>query len=550
MRYSILFLILSLCGTTFAQSDSTSTGAVVDAEIIIEKDKKITLPQAEKISTQVEIKNFNLDRLQLSYEISEPDFNFPDYKSDIKFIEQKKTFPVAKFQNYVKAGFGNLKSPLLEAGLYHKLGKLRVGAKIFHESFGVGPIGQTNSAASNNLFAISANYKTGSVSITPKLSYQRKGYRFYGNTNRLNTAFSTDKPAVAFAGDFKFGFNLNGGQEELHYFINPHVLAVSQSLQDGADVNKEAGIAIDGGLKFRIDKKLSAGVRLDGFSTKYVGGVSYNRSLVKIRPEISRTSDQLILKAGFTLTSGKTDKLSQAGFYPFIDGSIKLSPKWSLYAGFDGGVNWNSLRDLLAQNLFLDDSLTILNTNIISAIKAGIKGGPTANTRLQAGVLHENLENLALFVPSESDSTQYTVTYDGGTISRFTALTELSISINSHTVLGAKAEFYHYSLDNFERAWHLPDYKMSLSLSQNIKNKLIIRANLVALGGLDSPATTVAGTTQLDAFLDLNLTATYRVTERISVFTQFNNLLGNQYERYLGYPVRGATFKLGGSYRF
>lgn len=550
MRNLIIFFSILISGSLFAQTDSTSTGEVVDAEIIIEKNKKIVLPQADKISAPVEIKSFILGPLKLTYQVVEPDFNFPDYKSEISFIEVKEKYPRAKFQNYISAGYGNFQSPLLELGLFHRLQAVNLGAKIFHESFGSGPIGDTNSASSTSSLDLSARYKNDALEVVPTIRYTRRGYRFYGNTDRINSGFTDNSPEEVASANFEFAINLKGQKKGLTYYLDPKIISISQSLIDGNDINKEAGVVIDAGFDFQIDKKVSTGIDIEGYSGKYIGGLEYNRSFFTIRPKISRITDDLELNAGFTLTSGSIDDTAESGIYPFVNGSLKFAPKWSLYGGFDGGVKWNGLNQLLSENLFLDDSLAIRNTNLISSINGGIKGNPISSVQLKAEISHSNYENLPFYVPSENDSSKFVLSYDGGTTSKFTFLSELNVTVNSSTIMGVNLEFYGYTLESLEKAWHLPDYSISVYFSQNIKNKLLINAAIIAIGGIDAPVNTSTTSVKLESFVDMNLSATYRVTDRISIFMKLNNLLGNEYEKFIGYPVRSAMFKLGGSYRF
>lgn len=550
MRYIIILFMILLSGSLLAQTDSTATGEVVDAEIIIEKDKKIVLPQADKISTPVEIKNFNLARLELSYEALEPDFNFPEYKSDISFVELKERYPIATFQNYVQAGYGNFQSPLLGMGFFHQLGSTKLGAKVFHESFGSGPIGDKNSASSFSSLDLSARYKNEILEIVPQINYARTGYRFYGNTDRINSGFSTESPEEGVNGSFGVGVNLRGKMKGLNYYFSPKVISMAQSLTDGDAINQEAGVEIVAGFDLEIDKKISAGIDSEGYSTSYTGGLEYGRSLFSLRPTVTITTEKLKLSAGFTFASGKVDNSSESGIYPFLDGSFAFSSKWSLYAAWDGGMRWNSLNDLLNDNLFLDDSLNILNTKVSTSFSGGIKGNPINSVRVKTGFVVENFEDLPFYVPAAADSSRFSLVYDGGTTTRFTFLGDIAIVVNPNTVLGANLQLFSYSLNNLEKAWHFPGYSFSIYFSQNIQNKLLVSANIIAEGGIVAPVITTASEMTLDSFADLNLSATYRVTDRLSAFLKGNNLLNNQYEKLIGYPVRGATFKLGASYRF
>ena len=70
------------------------------------------------------------------------------------------------------------------------------------------------------------------------------------------------------------------------------------------------------------------------------------------------------------------------------------------------------------------------------------------------------------------------------------------------------------------------------------------------MGGVKAPADVGFGIRNLNSFMDANVELKYLITNRASAFIEVNNLFNSEYERYIGYPVRGLTFKLGGKYRF
>ena len=58
------------------------------------------------------------------------------------------------------------------------------------------------------------------------------------------------------------------------------------------------------------------------------------------------------------------------------------------------------------------------------------------------------------------------------------------------------------------------------------------------------------GIETLDSFFDANVNVGYHVNERLSIFAKGSNLLGNNYERWLDFPVQGIQGLLGATYKF
>ena len=76
-----------------AQIDSTSTGQVVDAEIIIEKEKEIRLPISEKQNTGPIKYTQTIKPLSLKYKNEEPGLDWPSYKSEVNVLSFNNNQP-------------------------------------------------------------------------------------------------------------------------------------------------------------------------------------------------------------------------------------------------------------------------------------------------------------------------------------------------------------------------------------------------------------------------------------------------------------------------
>lgn len=552
MKKTFLILLFAVVQDAYGQSDSTSTGQVVGAEIVIEKDQKIILPNAEKIAVPVKLQGLEPKTLQLSFPRVEPDFNWPDYKSDISFVQENEQYPKAIYQNYVLAGFGNYSSPLLEAGFFKQLNKTKFSSKVFHESFASGPTQDKNSANSLSTVDISGKYQGETFTFTPSIGFRHHGYRFYGNTDRVNTTrtIAEELPTAAINA-IRFDVKLEGVANDVHYYLTPSIESLSQSIDGGNDINSESGIHLQGGFSSEINKRLRAGLDVEGHSTTYKGGLTYDRSLFTITPWLTHSSSLVKLKAGFSFVSRKVFiGSSKSSLYPKVSGELKLSPKWALYGDFEGGVDWNSLSALLDSNEFLDDSLAIENAELTSGIGGGISGTPIKNLMLKAGVRLDNYKRMAFFVPSASDSSRFSLVYDDRTINRLTFTSEAVLTLSSNAIIGANLDLYSYTVKTIERAWHMPTYRSTIYYSQKFDDKVSANITLIAQGGMEAPVNSATESVKLSSFMDANFSIDYKLLERGTIFVQIRNLFNNSYEEYIGYAVRGATFKLGGRYRF
>ncbi|MEP5613326.1 MAG: TonB-dependent receptor [Cyclobacteriaceae bacterium] len=550
MRGLLITFLALFSITLFGQVDSTSTGEVVDAEIVIQKDRQIVLPVAGKLSTKPRNAIGEIPPLSLSYQPVNPEFSWPSYKSDVSFKRVDDEVPVAVYQNSIKAGYGNFQSPLLELKYFNKWENLRLQTGLFHESFGQGPVESSNSSSSQTDISVGANYKSKLIELTPQLMMARNGYKFYGNTNRLNSGFPTEDLDKVARTSLDFGIGVQGGSKDLEFFVRPAITHANQSTDNGPDVNSELGFELVGGLNLKVDKKLTAGFDIEGNTSEYKGGIEYDRSLFTIRPWISHQSTDFLIKAGFGLSSGKSSGQSSfTAFYPFIDTEWRFDPKWSISGSLGSGIEWNSLNSILGQNQFLDDSLIIQNTELAISVVGEIKGSITNNLLVSSGVKWESYNGLPFYIPS-GDSSRFTLAYDNGKTNVVSFKSGITYAPSISTSVGAEVSLFNYSTKSLDRAWHLPSFSLKFFFTKNIKEKFFISTELLALSGIDAPGSTTVEIIELDSFLDVNLNLDYKATDRFSVFLKLNNLLNKEYERYVGYPVRGASFKLGAKYRF
>ncbi|MEO1256778.1 MAG: hypothetical protein AAFY41_18090, partial [Bacteroidota bacterium] len=259
---------------SWAQTDTTKTqGEVISGEIVIEKDKQIILPAADKVFLKSYPQNFRDQPVEVDFEIKEPNFEWPDYKSDVPFQFFQDPYPLAKYQNYVKLGYGNYNSPLIEAGLFQRLGVLDTHTKLFYESFDSGPVNNENSRNAIGGIDFKASFDKESFSLSPAISFENQRYNFYGNTNRATTGFPDQDTDEISMNSLEVSVTLEGERDDISYSLKPKIGLLRQNLVQANDVNQTEFITgAEGAFNYKLAENFNTGLALDFTSGSYRGG--------------------------------------------------------------------------------------------------------------------------------------------------------------------------------------------------------------------------------------------------------------------------------------
>ena len=139
---------------------------------------------------------------------------------------------------------------------------------------------------------------------------------------------------------------------------------------------------------------------------------------------------------------------------------------------------------------------------------------------------------------------------------------ELTYSLPGSLRLNGRVDVYTYELRLQDEPWNLPPYKLALGATYDLRQKLILRTEVLfmgprkagvayeAIGGFTGQPYTRYNTLDLDGFMDLYLGVEYRYTKRLSLFVDMSNLSASKYERWYQYPVQRGLFMGGATYAF
>ena len=479
--------------------------------------------------------------------------------------------PLSKlYKSYIIFGLGNYLTPLAEISITNersKKGTIGIDARHFSTNGNV-ELQNTKKAFAGymdndiSLFGkkfLNASILNGSIDFSQKTRHAYgydtifKDYNPAKKTLRLNYYNSGATIGMASAkldsSSLAYHFNL-----AYNFFYNTNTL-----YQHNIDFT---GLM----AKFYKNFYTGSGLEFDYFSFSN-SAYSDPRYITSISPFIKKKSNEWSVKLGFQalLDRGMTES-AVLHFYPDFNFSFNIVPSYvGFFADMSGKLVKNEPINVIGENPFIFPDSTLFripNTDYSLIVKAGLMGSTGIEGSYQLSASYSLVNDMLLF-------TNYVITGDPITMLRgnfFMPITddgeilnihgELSGKIAQFLSLGTEANWYRYTLSNYDFAWNKPDWDASLGLKYNLRNKIIAGANLNALGKRKSLVTTedinVAKVTyktiDMPLHFNINLSAEYRYTKVLSFWMKINNISLDRYYEWAYYPSQRFMFLLGFTY--
>ena len=549
-RFLVLIPILLVGLQLLAQDEQWEReGEIKDVEIEIVRERQITLPRANRNFEKVPPRPSEPITPEITYEFRNLNFNVPEYRASIRPLRLKQEEIARIYGRYVSVGYGNFSSPFLDAWLNTKRDKEKfVGARLYHRSFGKGPVDDKNSASSNSEISVFGSSFMGKVTSTGSIDYVNRGGYFYGyapglevardsirqsyHTFNIGGSFSNTKPS-------DFNYDLGGS----FGYLSDHYNAAESEV----------------GLNFKSDYAFSDNKRMILNSEYYL--ITRKDSLIDAKPrhllKINPTFrfmpiENLSVSIGANaVLENDTIRNKSLHVYPDVAAEYTLSKNINAYARLSGDMDKVTLRSTSSENFWVNANVNIFHTNKTFDFTAGLRGKLGKQASFNLGVAAANLQDL-YFYQNLSDRAKFDLVYDNGNVQRVNFFGELGFNKNEVVKLGVRGDYFSYNMDKQPEAWHRPTYRFSANSSFNIYEKLLLKVSLVGQGGMKAlnsemvPAQVVT----LDTGVDLNIKADYYLSRQASIFLKFENILSNEYPVYLNYPVRGIQVLGGVSWSF
>jgi hypothetical protein len=546
-------IFLLLTGLSLAAVLHAQVGEVTSEEIVIEKDKEIVLPKADKLYAPVITPDLIRDSVRLRFTLANPQFNIGPYLPTISPFAYRAPSAKLPYQNFVKAGLGTYGSPLLTAYVGQELPNLTWGAWAYHESFARGAVRERESGSSTTMLDVFGTMQNNRWAFTPAIGWQSDGYRYFGYADG-DPRITTDRTTLG-------RVRLAATVEEIYanewtLKFNPTLYLTNQNIPGDLPSSKESYFDLSTQAGYQFDSTFSAGTFVQMGAIGFNSPEKVNRNFMRINPWVGFKKDKLYIKAGFEVATTNDTIVSGASsfFYPDVSAEWSGLPGWTVYAGLKGELRPVTFSSMSLQNYFLDDTLNMAHENVKTSFTGGIRGAITSKLFLNAGIRLSGVQNMSFFVPSAFDSARFAVEIDTKTVTVFNLYGGLNWQPADNTHVGFAVDIYSYGMGNLDEPWHKPTFKMSADWFQRFSDRITTETRFTTLGGIKAPTFGPLPDTfleqSLDPIIDLSVQGNYQINERIEGFIQLQNVFSQQYERFLNYPNRGFQVRIGGMYRF
>jgi hypothetical protein len=538
-----LFIAVLLAHTAFSQGD------LPGSEVDVVKNFNARLISTEKVNVTPKLPRLDTTSQRQQYNVVTKTIQVEYLPPKIKPLADKRQPLQKKYNGFLKAGVG-LPLSLYGEGSYdivNKKDKHRFGVDLYHYS------ANNNKNIENQIFSDTRGELNGTYffdqgfAVGGMLGYETEKVHFFGYNDlnkEIGSEFTFDPTDVeqriwtlygnadVFNGErLALDFNYNAGVD---FYI----------LQDlyGA---KERGFVLDLSATKWINEVHPLSVKLVTDFTSFNNDEKSTLNNFSLMPNFTWHQDRFKVKLGANITSHE-DNFS---FFPDIEANATIIEGIvTAFVGANGELHKNSFRNLSNYNPYIESNVDMRNTKYLQYY-GGVKGN-VQGIDYHAKIGYKNVENLTMFQLSEAQDSisRFDVLYDTATI--FSIKANISAPIFKGLSLTGTVSQNIYTLENEEKAWHLPSFTVGAGARYRTEDqKLLVKADFFLENGV--PYKDINGEAQnLNGLFDISVGAEYFFTEKIGGFIQLNNLASNNRQRWHRYPTLGLNALIGITARF
>lgn len=296
--------------------------------------------------------------------------------------------------------------------------------------------------------------------------------------------------------------------------------------------------------------------------------IKYGFTNVGITPSFVMKRDDwtIDIGAGLVYSMGKDNTSNKFYVYPAVTAWYNLvGDLMVFYAGANGNLKQNTYKDFVDENPYVSPTLAIGPTNEMYDVNIGLKGklASTVSYDVKASFLYD--ENKAMFKSNDytelatnanyAFGNSFQVVYDDVKIMHLYG--EIKADLAKGVTVEADATISSYTCKYEAEAWNLPTIELNSKVDFAITEKWLMGINLFYIGerkdqqlNADIDYVTAPGPITLDGYFDLNANLRYKHNDRFTAFLKVNNMLNNDYQKWMNYQVQGFQLMVGGNYKF
>ena len=543
----LLFLFINFTNKLQAQDEKKikrgKDGEIENTEVIIEKNRKLELPEAERNFEKIPSQLKKIEPQPQKYDkLVEPVYQLPDVNTKFQLLPPPTEIKNEIKGNYLKAGFEPIYSgSYLEAFLNNnRNANHNFGLHARHLGFANGPFEKRNSASGDQSLKGFYSFYKKQLIFNSSLQYERKQLYFYG----YEPSKEVDRDSIKQIFNniqFKADLNNRSSDSTIGYKLGFGIKNIHDAYKA-----KEFEIAVKAGGDYLISKNIIALVNTELFFTTLSSSFgSINRNLIRLKPSIKYTAGLLNFELGLNIVNQNdtAKSLTKINVYPIAKIDAGLSERFSLFAVVAGDVQRNTLQSFVFENPWIAPETAIQNSNRLIDISAGFKAGIGNNFSFKLAGSYEKYKNYYFFINSFSNQSKFISVYEP----LDTKLLKLSGQLNydqNKIRMGLNGELLNYTLTSISAPYHRPTFTGNFFAKYNFDKNLHFNIEFYYISGIKSLNTNLEQVI-LGPIADLNLKSEYFLKDNFSVYASLNNIFSNNYQRYQYYSNRGIQAMLG-----
>lgn len=531
---SLVTLVCSLIVTATLQAQRDTTRSVS-----ITSSFKPSLKEPAKINFYATPPTADTTRPRLTYDIPNPNLLFAYQPGTLKPLALTIDTAVAfDNNNYIKAGFGSLRTPYLQAGFTFGDGNT-AGANIYARHVSSQGKREYQDFTQTQVKATGFYKTAGKQEITAGIGMKQDRTYKYGYEpetltfpeDSLRQRFSTITVNAGLRNLESTEFGLNYAPTLQFDIFNDHIK------------NRESNTVLNLPLEKNVGQDFTVNLGVTFDLTRYNPdklGSAVNNTMWYISPSVTYKSTALRLQGGIRPSWDN----GEFKMFPNILAEVGTDDsRFTFHAGWTGYVRKTTFQYLASQNPWLWAPGELRNTWIEERF-AGFKGSVGDHFSYSAKVGFNRLNNQPLFVNDTvagTDGKSFNVVY-ADRINVLNLGGELGYTVQEKFSIITSLQFNQFTgLQGQKKVWGMLPLEFNTSLSLRIIKDLWLKSDLFAWGG-PRYLRQDGSDGKLGGAFDLNAGLEFRVTKNINLWTQFNNITNKEYQRWNQYPVYGFNF--------
>ncbi len=563
---SIVVFVFFIGFFGFSQTKKQENDTLSTEKVVIVKTFNPTINDAFKIHPKP---NFDEGKAEpkapFSFKINSVPVASTFVPEKTKPVAVKKEKPEVSYKNYALLGIGNFGNVLAEAFSSIDINReSQFTALLEHQSSqgGIKDIRLDDFYYDTGLqLTFGKQQKRSQWLIDVELQHQL--YNWYGLSDNLEITdeqFNAIDPSHSFV-----DVNLGGSLQLDNEIFNAANIRFRHFRDDFESTENNLKL----NPKFTVPlgyNSISIPVEVDFLSGEFADneifeGSKYSYLILGLHPSVALTIRDIDVKLGISgfFSNDSENSESKLALYPNLTANYNLEAyNLNVFGGATGGLKQNTYHTAAQNNPFVAPGIAIAPTNQLFNVFGGIQGQWKQNFTYKLKGEVEFVEDYAAFIKnsvfnSSTESLNYGFNnsfgyfYQDYKAGKITA--EVGYEQEGRYNLFLQAAFATFN-ETPRQPLNIPSFTSTIKANYIVSSTWKVGVSLFYVGTREDIDRFNNSFVELDGYVDINLRADYKINKQFSAFALVNNLTGQNYERWLDYPVQGLQVLVGAKYQF